>query len=197
MRKKLRSQKGFTLIELIVAVGIMLILAAVATPLLLGHIKDSKVSNVNEQLLNVKSAFDSYFTKNNGLISDSDSDGDFLDEMIDAGWISNDPSRHNLTWTVKSYTDSGKTAYFVHITNNPDGSTPDSDGYSYLAAINDDVDKIVDGGDAADGTAGAYQFAVKDTDSDTEDDTLNACFLLYQDSGMTAWHGSGDNTDCG
>ena len=197
MRKKLRSQKGFTLIELIVAVGIMLILAAVATPLLLGHIKDSKVSNVNEQLLNVKSAFDSYFTKNNGLISDSDSDEDFLDEMIDAGWISNDPSRHNLTWTVKSYTDSGKTAYYVHITNNPDGTSPDSDGYNYITAINDDVDKIVDGGDTADGDTGAYQFAEKDADSDGENDTLNACFLLYQESGMSAWHDSGENTDCG
>ena len=195
MRKKLRSQKGFTLIELIVAVGIMLILAAVATPLLLGHIKDSKVSNVNEQLLNVKSAFDSYFTKNNGLISDSDSDGDFLDEMIDAGWISNNPSRHNLTWTVKSYEDGGKTAYFVHITNNPGGTSPDSDGYNYITAINDDVDEVVDG--STDGTAGAYQFAVKDADSDGEDDTLNACFLLYQDSGMSAWHGSGENVDCG
>lgn len=197
MCKKLRSQKGFTLIELIVAVGIMLILAAVATPILLGHVKDSKVSNINEQLLNVKSAFDSYFTKNNGLISDSDSDGDFLDEMINAGWISNNPSRHNLTWTVKSYTDSGKTAYFVHITNNPGGGadTADADGYNYITAINDDIDEVVDG--STDGSAGAYQFALKDADSDGEDDTLNACFLLYQEDGMSAWHDSGENDDCG
>jgi len=96
---------------------------------------------------------------------------------------------------VKSYTDSGKTAYYVHITNNPSGTSPDGDGYSYITAINDDVDEVVDG--SADGTAGAYQYAEKDADSDGENDTLNACFLLYQESGMSAWHSTGQNTDCG
>ena len=190
MRKKLRSQKGFTLIELIVAVGIMLILAAAATPFLLSHIKDAKVSSFNEELLNVKAAFDSYFTKNGGLISDSDGDGDFLDEMIDAGWISNDPSRHNLTWTVKSHTDSGKVAYYIHITNEADEG-----GYTYFGSINGDVDEAIDGTGGEDD--GRYQYADVDTDSDSDNDTIRACYLLQADGGMSSWHPDGATDDNG
>jgi len=197
--RKLRDQKGFTLLELIVATGIMLIVAAGAAPMLMGHIKDPKIGNVNEQLLNVKTAFDSYFTKNQGVISDSDVDGDYLDEMLEAGWLASNPSRNGLTWTIKAHTDSGSTAYYIHITNNPDGgATPDSDGFTLLADIDGDVDTAADGAD--DGAAGMFRYVLKDLapgGGDGQDDTINACYLLYQDGSISPFHSdTNDDLDC-
>ena len=174
--KTLKGQRGFTLIELIVAVGIMLILAAAATPFLLSHLKDAKVANENEKVLNVKAAFDSYYTKNGGLVSDSDSDSDYLDEMESEGWISGDPSKNDVTWKVKKYTDSGKNAYYIF------QETTSTDGYNYFKDIVDDIDTIIDGSDTA--TSGTYQYT--DTGS-----AVKACYLLYKDADMTSWQ-----TDC-
>jgi|LSQX01.1.fsa_nt_gb prepilin-type N-terminal cleavage/methylation domain-containing protein len=42
--KPLRNQKGFTLTELIVVVAILGVLAAVATPSIIGYLNDAKVS---------------------------------------------------------------------------------------------------------------------------------------------------------
>jgi len=184
MRGMIKSQEGFTLIELVVAIGIMLILAAVATPFLLAHIKDAKVANVNEQVLNVKAGFDSYFTKNGGLIADSDADGNYLDEMITDGWMSSDPTgKNSLNWAVEKYTDgSNNSSFFIHIVNAAAGDG----GYTYLADIVSDLDEIIDGAD--DGSAGRLQYAASDTDTDGTDDTVDIYYLLHAAPGMTTWH---------
>mgnify|MGYP000228476807 CR=1 FL=1 len=115
MEKK-KGRKGFTLIELIVAVGIMLILAAVATPFLLSHIKNAKVGNINEQILNIKGAFDSYYTDKGGLALDGNNDGDILDDMVSSGWISEVQERNGMKWSVVAVTDTnGKTAHVVKV----------------------------------------------------------------------------------
>ena len=114
MEKK-KGRKGFTLIELIVAVGIMLILAAVATPFLLSHIKNAKVGNINEQILNIKGAFDSYYTDKGGLALDENGDGDILDDMVSNGWISEVQERNGMKWSVVAVTDNGKTAHAIKV----------------------------------------------------------------------------------
>jgi len=175
-RNNKRKQAGFTLIELIVAIGIMLVLAAVATPFLLAHIKDAKVASLNEQILNVKASFDSYFTKRGGILTDSDNDGDYLDEMINEGWLSGDPSKNDLTWTVKSYTDAnGKTSYYIEITNGGD------DGYAYIHPLASDLDESIDGTD--DSTNGRFQY-----NDDNTNKQFTGYYLLHADPGMNQWH---------
>lgn len=90
--RKRKNQKGFTLIELVVAVAIMLLLGAAVTPMLLSHLKDAKVAAVNETLINAKTAFDSYFVKNQGVLTDSDTDSDYLDEMVSENFLPVAPS---------------------------------------------------------------------------------------------------------
>ena len=141
MKNKRRS-KGFTLIELVVAIGIMLVLAAVATPFLLGHIKDAKISSMNEQFLNIESAFNSYYLKHNGILVDSDNDSDYLDEMINDGWLSSSPSgKNDLTWLVKKFEDAatGKIAYYIRV----ESTTQDS--YDYLDSIWCNLISVVEG----------------------------------------------------
>jgi prepilin-type N-terminal cleavage/methylation domain-containing protein len=88
----MRKAQGFTLMELVVAVAIMLIIGAAVTPMLLSHIKDAKVASVNETLLNTKTAFDSYFASEEGSISDTT----ILDNVIAAGFLGQTPSIDGL-----------------------------------------------------------------------------------------------------
>jgi len=175
--RRKQGEGGFTLIELVVAIGIMLILAAVATPFLLGHIKDAKVASLNEQVLNINAAFDSYYTKEGGILTDSDGDGNYLDDMIDAGWLSNDPSGKNgLNWTIERYEDaSHKVAYYVKITN------ADASGYSYITDLASTLDEAIDGTD--DGSNGRFQY-----NNDTTNSNFTGYYLLHADPGMSTWH---------
>jgi len=86
--KNKNTHKGFTLIELIIAICIMLITAVIATPFIIHNIERSRVTNIVENILNIRTAFNSYFIKTSGVIADVNSNGDFLDDIIANGWIS-------------------------------------------------------------------------------------------------------------
>jgi len=167
-----RNRKGFTLIELIVAIGIMLILAAVATPFLLAHIKNAKVGNLNEQILNVKAAFDSWYTAKGGLLPESGEDSDHLDDMVTDGWLSNNPSgRNNLNWYVRRLEDNGTYIDVIEVENE------DTNGYGYLSDIVGQLDQTVDGSD--NGSDGIFQYC-------DENNNVKFRFLLRKDSGYNA-----------
>ena len=173
-----RNRKGFTLIELIVAIGIMLILAAVATPFLLAHIKNAKVGNLNEQILNVKSAFDSWYTAEGGLLPESGASSNHLDDMVTDGWLSNDPTgRNDLNWYVRRLEDNENSGAYIDVIEVENAGTS---GYGYLSDIVGQLDETVDGSD--DDDAGIFQYC------DNDNDTVKFRFMLRKDSGYDdAW----------
>jgi len=166
-----RNRKGFTLIELIVAIGIMLILAAVATPFLLAHIKNAKVGNLNEQILNIKAAFDSYYTDKGGLLEE----GDNLGNMVDSGWLSSNPSgKSGLNWAVIREKDNGTDAYIDVI----EVSNEDDSGYRYLSDIVAKLNEVVDGQGETNGESeGTFRYC------DNDNDTVKFRFMLRKDAG--------------
>ena len=58
MRKFLRKQKGFTLVEILIAVGILAILAAIAVPTTAHFTSSSKTKSATAELANVQTALD-------------------------------------------------------------------------------------------------------------------------------------------
>lgn len=174
MMKRIGNKKGFTLLELIVAVAIMLIIGAAATPLLLSHVKDARVANVNEQFVNVKAAFDSYFMSNSGVLPSS---SNYITDMINDGWLSSAPTNPFFDFTVNKYTDtqSGKVAYYIKIAKKT--------GADFTSA--DDLVKRLDSKiDDGDGDTGQFQYEYDNAQNPT---TVTGYYLLYSE-GLSDWH---------
>ena len=56
----MRMRKGFTLIELLIVLAIIAALMAVVTPIALNAVRKAKVTNITENLRNIKSAVEAY-----------------------------------------------------------------------------------------------------------------------------------------
>jgi general secretion pathway protein G len=66
-----RSQAGYTLLELLVVMGILAILTAFATPQLMGYFGKAKAQSVQLQIENINTALELYYMENGSYPSTS------------------------------------------------------------------------------------------------------------------------------
>lgn len=79
-KKRLSSQSGFTLIELMVVVSIIAILATTAGIYLFGALDDADVAKAKTEIKALKTAVTAYMMKNNRRLPDSlESVSEFMD----------------------------------------------------------------------------------------------------------------------
>jgi len=176
-RAEKKHKKGFTLIELIVAIAIVLLIGAAVTPMLLTHLKDAKVAATNENLIAIKTAFDSAYTKNAGVLVDEGSDGNYLDDIYNEGWLSKLPSDQVFSsYQVKRYSDANNNvSYYIQLANEG------ADSYDMAKYIVSQLDKKLDNDN------GNAQGAIQWNDSNATS-TVTAFYLLYAEPGMSTWH---------
>jgi general secretion pathway protein G len=74
------GQQGFTLLELMVVMAVMLVLAAIAVPSYLASIRKAKEAVLREDLHTMRSAIDSY-------TSDKSKAPQSLDDLVQAGYL--------------------------------------------------------------------------------------------------------------
>ena len=162
-------RKGLTLLELVVAVTIALIIGGTVAPILLQHLKDAKVAATAENLTNLKVAFESFYTKNGGVISDANSDGNYIDDMYNDGWLSKLPQDANFDYFIKKYTSGDKVAYYIEI----DAKSGMEDAAKEILQR---LDEKIDDGNA---TTGSFQY---------DDTNAKGFYLLYTELGNASWH---------
>ena len=118
MKAKISKREGgFTLLQLVVAVGIMLILAAVSIPFLTKHTRNARVSAIAENVRNVKTALNAILAKPGINFEDENGDSDYLDDLVNAAAISKRPTYPSCSnWYVRRSDDgNGKYAYYIEI----------------------------------------------------------------------------------
>ena len=67
-----KKQQGFTLIELMIALGVLAVLAAIAIPAYRGYIAESRKVEGRNNLAAIKLAQEEYFLENNRYFPDTD-----------------------------------------------------------------------------------------------------------------------------
>lgn len=94
-RKFRRAQGGFTLIEMIIVVSIVLILTSIAVPMYIRHVVRAKEAVLKEDLYSMRNAIDQY-------TQDKDKAPQSLDDLVSAGYLHalpKDPfTDSNTTW---------------------------------------------------------------------------------------------------
>lgn len=96
--KKVRDQKGFTLVELLVVMAILAVLAALAVPKFGQILQDSKYNTHNENVKMIYKAAEMYIASNGSLADDVS-----MTELKNAGFLSSDDIKLPQD-TTKSYT---------------------------------------------------------------------------------------------
>jgi general secretion pathway protein G len=86
IRKLLRSEKGFTMVEMMVVLIIIAVLIAGGVKFYLGYIENSKVTKAKAQISTMQAALDTYFAENGVYPNDTTYDG-LKAKMLNAGLI--------------------------------------------------------------------------------------------------------------
>ena len=79
-RNKFRKQQGFTMIEMIIVIAIILILTSIAIPIYTGHVLRAREAVLREDLYTLRNAIDQY-TQDKAKAPQS------LDDLISAGYM--------------------------------------------------------------------------------------------------------------
>lgn len=97
LRKTMRRQEGFTLVELMVVMLIIGVLAAIAIPSYISSLKAAREAVLKEDLHVMRQAIDSY-------TMDKEKGPQSLDDLVQSGYLKevpNDPMTHsNSTWVT-------------------------------------------------------------------------------------------------
>ena len=79
-QKKIRKQRGFTMIEMIIVIAIILILTSIAIPIYTGHVLRAREAVLREDLYTMRSAIDQY-TQDKAKAPQS------LDDLVSTGYL--------------------------------------------------------------------------------------------------------------
>ena len=165
-------RKGFTLLELVVAIAIMLIIGAAVSPILLQHLKDAKVASVMENVLNIKSAFESWYTKEAGAVScGTDTVNDCTPEILAKGWLNKDPGDSIFDYRVQDVTEGisrKKHAYSIIL--EADDSEQLRTALEIVRALDEKIDDEEDPGE------GAFRWR-------SVSGKVMGCYILYKEPG--------------
>lgn len=115
MKKMLKKEKGFTLVELLAVIAILAIIVAIAVPSVGKIISDSKTDATNANIELVENA--ARLADVSGVSTGEGDDEYTIEELIQAGFLDVDQSDENFTLTgnvkvteedgVKSYSYTG------------------------------------------------------------------------------------------
>jgi general secretion pathway protein G len=128
--KTRRLQRGFTMIEMIIVVSIVLILTSIAIPIYTTHVLHAREAVLREDLYSMRNAIDQY-------TQDKDKAPQSLDDLVSAGYlhaVPKDPiTGSNDTWqTVTDDTIANPDQTETGITDVHSGSNnTGSDGTAY------------------------------------------------------------------
>lgn len=147
--KKLRGEKGFTLVEVLVVAGIIAILAGMLVPLILKEIDESKISRAYGDIRSISTAILA-FKKDTGMWPDMDANCQHTVTLLrSTGNSPQNVEANNFVTTVES-TFNDHLVQTPQCYNNWKGSyiawvTPDPWGNSYItnaSAFRDDTGPI-------------------------------------------------------
>jgi len=103
MLRIIRSDRGFTMIEILAVLGIIAVLAAVMTPSILKHIKDSKISRATKDCEMIATAMASFYKDTGRWPTDLDNNHRPSDQEVRLLWTNTGetPGQTNNTigWT--------------------------------------------------------------------------------------------------
>lgn len=119
MFKKVRNQKGFSLIELLAVVIIIAVLAAIAVPIYMGYVKKARSTEAQTAIAAIRSAYrihyQSYGTIQNYTIDDALEDAK-LGKRAMKNWefevVGNPPKKYIATSTAEFAEGEGKQVWY-------------------------------------------------------------------------------------
>jgi len=119
MLKVFKTQKGFTLIEILVVVIIVAILAAIAVPIYLKYVEQARASEAQSAISTIRKAYDTY-NQQYGRTDDYSVEQALIDvkigEATEKNWkfevVGNPPKKYMATSTAEFSGGEGKQVWY-------------------------------------------------------------------------------------